>query len=185
MSDSIAMTWGSTPEERGQSLACDAEMPDAAKVWHRAIDVDAPRPVVFRWLCQLRKAPYSYDALDNYGRRSPRTLTPGLDELEVGQKVMTYYNLVAFEPDGHLTVRFRTPTALFGQRVVTYTAQDAAPGRSRIVVRVRMKPPGGPLGLILPHTLPWVDLLMMRKQLRTLARLAGDQAAADGTAVPG
>lgn len=172
MSDSIAMTWGSTPQERELLLACDAEMPDARKVWHRAIDVDAPPAVVFRWLCQLRKAPYSYDLLDNFGRRSPRKLTPGLEQLEVGQTVMMFYDLVAFERDQHITVVFRSFNFAFGRRVVTYAVQDAGSDRSRILVRVRMRPPRGPLGLVVPHTLPWIDLIMMRKQLRTLARLA-------------
>jgi len=183
MSESIAMTWGSTQRERVRPMACDTELPDAVKVWHRGIDVAAPAPVVFRWLCQLRKAPYSYDLLDNFGRRSPRKLTPGLEDLEVGQTVMMFYDLVSFERDRHITVLFRSFNALFGRRVVTYAVDPVDEHRSRIVVRVRMRPPRGPLGLVVPHTLPWIDLIMMRKQLRTLARLAEKSAAEEREAV--
>src|SRR6202022_4188536 len=77
----VARAWGSTAAERALELPCDGLLEDPDDVYHRALDVDAPAPVVFRWLCQLRTAPYSYDVLDNFGRRSPRTLTPGLDEL--------------------------------------------------------------------------------------------------------
>jgi hypothetical protein len=75
----------------------------------RGVTVRARAPVVFRWLCQLRVAPYSYDWLDNLGRRSPRTLTPGAERLELGQRVMGIFELVGFEPDRHLTLRLRKP----------------------------------------------------------------------------
>ena len=65
----------------------------------RGVTVAASTTVLFRWLCQIRIAPYSYDWLDNGGRRSPPTLTPGLDVLVKGQRVMTIFDLVAFEPD--------------------------------------------------------------------------------------
>jgi hypothetical protein len=40
---------------------------------------------------------------DNLGRRSPRELTPGLDQLQVGQRIMTIFHLASFEPDRHLS----------------------------------------------------------------------------------
>ena len=86
---------------------------------------------MFRWLCQLRVAPYSYDWLDNFGRRSPRTLTPGLDALEVGQRVMTIFELLEFDADSHLTIRTRS--ARFGVVVVTYRVSATEdPQRSRL-----------------------------------------------------
>jgi hypothetical protein len=85
--------WGTTAAERAMPWPDDNLLPDAQQVMWRNIDVDAPRDVVFRWLCQLRVAPYSYDWIDNRGRRSPQHLTPGLDDLEVGQRFMTIFEL--------------------------------------------------------------------------------------------
>jgi hypothetical protein len=48
-------------------------------------------PAVVRWLCQLRAAPYAYDWLDNWGKQSPRQLIPGLENLKLGQTVMTIF----------------------------------------------------------------------------------------------
>lgn len=173
MSETSAVrAWGTTPAERAQAYPCDEQLADVTKVWFRGVDVDAPPSVVFRWLCQLRVAPYSYDLLDNFGRRSPRRLTPGLEELELGQKVMMFYELVDFVPDRSITIVFRRLLWAFGQRAVTYSVQPHDGGGSRLVAKVRHRKPRGPLGLTVPHVLPWLDLIMMRKQLRTLSKLA-------------
>src|SRR4029077_18564030 len=94
---SLVTTWGSTASERARAFPCDGVLPHASFDLYRAVTVEAPASRVFRWLCQLRVAPYSYDLLDNWGRRSPRELTPGADDLAVGQKIMTIFTLVSFE----------------------------------------------------------------------------------------
>ncbi len=69
--------------------------------------------MVFRWLCLLEVAPYSYDWIDNLGRRSPRTLTPGTEDLEVGQEFLVS-RLLEFEPDRHIAgVVLPRPERLF------------------------------------------------------------------------
>jgi hypothetical protein len=132
-------------------------------------------PVVFRWLCQLRVAPYSYDLLDNIGRQSPRVLTAGLDQLAVGQRFMTIFTLAAFEPDKHITVRIvpRSPRTIFGDLAVSYTVTADGAASSRLIVKLRVDLPGeGLLARLRRTLLAWGDLFMMRKQLLTLKALA-------------
>jgi hypothetical protein len=172
---SVATTWGSTPAERARPFACDEVLPTAPYELYRAVTVQAPSAVVFRWLCQLRVAPYSYDLLDNLGRQSPRELTAGLDELVVGQRFMTIFTLAAFETGKHITVRIvpGSPRTLFGDLAVSYTVTADGSGGSRLVVKLRVDLPGeGLLARLQRILLAWGDLFMMRKQLLTLKALA-------------
>ena len=96
--------WGSTASERAGGFPCEGLIEAPDHTMFRAVDVEAPQSVTFRSLCQLRAAPYSYDKLDNLGRRSPQTLTPGLDDLQPGQRVQTIFKLVEFEPGRSMTM---------------------------------------------------------------------------------
>jgi len=167
---SVIQTWGSTVAERAESFPCDPWMPDADDSLFRAVDVDAPVEVVFRWLCQLRAAPYSYDLLDNLGRRSPRELTPGLDMLAAGQRVMTIFKLIEFERDHHITLMLARAGGVFGEIVVTYRVTPRESG-TRLVVKMLVQRPRGVMRLV-SSLLPAGDLIMMRKQLLTLKQLA-------------
>jgi hypothetical protein len=161
----LGVNWGATAPERALPLPCDELLPGTRTRCHRAIWVDAPAAVLFRRLCQLRIAPYSYDTLDNFGRRSPRELTPGLARLAVGQRFMRIFTLASFAPDDHLTLRSR-------RVAVTYAVRPDARG-SRLLVRVLFRAPGGRLGdSLLGRALAIGDLVMMRKQLLTLKALA-------------
>lgn len=170
--ETVVFNWGSTAEERGEVYPCDRLVPQADDVLFRAVDIDAAPAVTFRWLCQLRAAPYSYDWLDNLGRRSPRELTPGLDALAVGQPVMTIFKLAEFEPGSQITLvpRFGPTVGPLGGVAVTYRVSPASRG-SRLVAKLAIKRPPGPLRLI-AALLPAADLVMMRKQLLTLKGLA-------------
>jgi hypothetical protein len=163
-------SWGETAAERSAALPCDGLLPDADLVLHRAVHVAAPAATTFRWLCQLRVAPYSYDLVDNLGRRSPRELTPGLDELAVGQRVATIFTLRDFVPGEQLTleVTSRTGRRLFGRVAITYVVTPTGPDACRLWARVRC----AGLDPVRRRALAWGDLVMMRKQLRTFAALA-------------
>jgi len=164
-------TWGSTAAERAEPFPCDALLPGAEWELYRAVDAQAPPERVFRWLCQLRVAPYSYDLVDNRGRRSPRTLTPGLDRLAVGQRIMSMFRLAAFEPGRSLTAVSRG--RLFGEVAVSYTVRPRRGGGSRLVAKLLVNPSRGwPWSLPARLLLAPGDLVMMRRQLLNIAALA-------------
>lgn len=168
---SVPIVWGATEAEVAARYPCDELVPGAALSLWRAIGVRAPRAHVFRWLCQLKEAPYSYDLIDNRGRRSPRTLTPGADDLHVGDRIATIFTLEGFARDDHLTLRITDPVAvtLFGPAVLTYAVR----GDTRIVAKLNCGARGdGPLQAARRSALAWGDLVMMRKQLRTFRELA-------------
>lgn len=166
--------WGELPEERAARYPCDAMAAGSAMVLYRAIDVRAPADQVFRWLCQLAVAPYSYDRLDNGGRRSPRALTPGADDLRVGQPVMTIFRLESFAVPEHLTLRMAEPRAveMFDDLVLSYVVRPSAEGASRIVVKLLLPRRPGWWQAVRRRALTVGDLVMMAKQLRTLRALA-------------
>ncbi len=162
-------TWGSTVEERALAYPCDRQVAGADATLFRAVDVNAPAPLVYRWLCQLRVAPYSYDLLDNFGRRSPRTRDPANEALAVGARMMRIFRLVELEPDRHLTMVIDR-TRSFGEVAVTYQVTPAGNGeRCRIVAKLCVRYGGRSLMRLV---LPLGDLIMMRKQLLTLKQLA-------------
>jgi hypothetical protein len=177
----VVYTWGSTEAERAEPFPCDELLPEASMVLFRAVDAEAPAETVYRWLCQLRVAPYSYDRLDNWGRRSPQTLTPGLERLEVGQRMVSIFRLAHFERGRSITLLSRGP--LFGGVAITYRVCEGPAGRSRLVAKLLVDPPRkAPWSLPMRLILPPGDLVMMRRQLLNIAALAaaGEARAASG-----
>jgi hypothetical protein len=171
--------WNATPEEAAATFPCDALAQGGFIALTRAIDVDAPPPTVFRWLCQLRAAPYSYDWIDNLGRRSPRQLSPGLDDLRAGQRFLIG-TITSVVHNQHITAR-ATPDAerLFGVISLTYQVISRRPDASRMLVRLDVHPPNRLWERARYLALAWGDVIMMRKQLRTLKKLAESPSATD------
>jgi hypothetical protein len=125
---------------------------------------------MYRWLCQLRVAPYSYDWIDNRGRRSPQALVDGLENLEVGQRACSIFRIVAFEPGRSITLDSTTP--MFGRTVITYRADPVDADSCRLVAKLVFRTPCNVYGWIACRVLPLGDLVMMRRQLLNLRDLA-------------
>jgi hypothetical protein len=102
--------WGVTSQEVARRYPCDDVLTSPVLELWRGITIDVGPARVWPWLCQLQLAPYSYDWVDNLGRRSPRSLQ-GLAEPRPGEpftcvggrfKVGRVLSVVAQE---HLTAR--------------------------------------------------------------------------------
>ncbi|MDL5155029.1 hypothetical protein [Actinomycetospora termitidis] len=183
--------WGTTPAERARRTPADDLVPHPVARWTRAATSTADRNVLYRWLCQLTVAPYSYDLVDNWSRsssaplrlplvrRSPRALTPGADTVHIGQRLLALFVVDSFVPGEHLTIRRRRRSAAeldhagrtrggpVGEFAVTYAVHDD-PGGSRLVATVVLDRTGPVVG----KALAWGDLVMMRRQLTRLCALA-------------
>lgn len=170
MRTGVIDTWGSSVDERERSYPCDEVLERTDKALFRAVTVGAPADLVFAWLCQLRVAPYSYDWIDNWGRRSPRQLDPTLLDLEIGQRFAGIFRLVTMDPGHSLTLHSDTPA--FGQVGITYEADPLDGGSSRLVAKIVLVARPGVWGRLMRMALPAGDLFMMRKQLLTLKSLA-------------
>lgn len=169
---SIATTWGTTEDERSQPYPCDRYLEDFDAAYYRGVTVSAPREIVFRWLCQLRVAPYSYDWIDNLGRRSPQELTPGLENLALGQRVMRDFEIVEFARDEHLTIKMVKWQRIFGEIAVSCVVRAVDDNTCRLLVKFLVRYPRWPHGWLMRLLLPWGDLVMMRRQLLNLKGLA-------------
>ena len=84
----IGDRWGVTEAEVTRRYPCDdAVQAPTLQAW-RGVTVRAPVDRVWPWVAQIRLAPYSYDWIDNRGRRSPRELA-GLPEPAAGDTFTT------------------------------------------------------------------------------------------------
>lgn len=146
----------------------------------------APAPIVFRWLCQLKVAPYSYDLIDNRGRRSPRTLTPGAEVLTVGEPVARIFTLEDFVQNESLTLRMSNAGAvrLFGPMTLAYQIHESA-GGSRLIGVLDLLDGDGALSSLSRWALAWGDLIMMRKQLLLFRDLSQESSRTTAGGPPG
>jgi len=169
----IGDRWGVTRAETRLRFGCDGFVADPTLAAWRGVTVHAVPDAVWRRVCQVRLAPYSYDLLDNLGRRSPRELR-GVPEPAVGDPFTHALGadrgrVLAVDPGRELTA------TIMGAHL-SYAVLPHAAG-SRLVLKIVARPPRW-----LAPALSVGDLVMARQQLLTLKRLAeGDQRQAGAT----
>ncbi len=172
------------------SFPCDRYIESSDEAYFRAIDVNAPTEILFRWLCQLKVGSYSYDWLDHLeriffkvqdsipARPSPKQLLPGMENLALGQRVMGIFKLVEFEQNRHLTIVTddKLAIAIFGDIAASYVIFPVTQNTSRLVLKGHIRYPRNPFWSWIRWVLPWGDLIMMRQQFLRLKNLAESQA---------
>ena len=161
----LPLVWGAAPDEHARHYPADDLVDGPVLRMTRAVEVDAPPALVWRWICQIAVAPYSYDWIDNLGRRSPRELSAG--DPSVGDR-MQVFRVTAVEPGHHWSGT--TIPRIFGRTSVTYAVEPSGAG-SRLVCRI-VTSQQGPVAWAWSRLLAWGDLVMMRKQLLTFKELA-------------
>ncbi len=159
----IGATWGVADSETRLRYPCDDFVSSPTVEAWRGVTVRAGPQAVWPWLVQVRVAPYSYDWIDNLGRRSPRTLL-GLPEPRVGDVFTTagrreLGRIVAVEPGRHLTA---TILGAFMSYVLVPTGDGTRLLLKVVMVTHRWVAPAVSFG----------DLVMARRQLLNLKQLA-------------
>lgn len=164
----IGDRWGVDDAEVARRYGCDAVVPSPVLRAWRGVTVHAPADVVWAWVGQVRVAPYSYDLVDNLGRRSPRRLL-GLHPPRVGEPLTRtggrpVGEVLAVEPGRELTGR-----VLGG--VLSYRVDPVDAGTTRLVLKVVLA-----RWRVLAPLVSVGDLVMARRQLLTWAALAEGRA---------
>ena len=160
----IGDRWGVSESEILRSYPCDDFVASPTLRAWRGVSVAAPAEAVWPWVVQVRLAPYSYDWIDNLGRRSPRELAH-LPEPAVGDRFTAtggreLGRIVSVDPGKQLT------GALMGA-FMSYVLVPQEPERTRLLLKVVMHTTRwGALGLSVG------DLIMARRQLLNLKQLA-------------
>ncbi|MFC7505837.1 hypothetical protein ACOACQ_14595 [Nocardioides sp. CPCC 206347] len=160
----LADRWGTTDDDLVRSYPCDAFVANPTLQAWRAVTVEADPERIWPWLVQVRLAPYSYDWIDNLGRRSPRELRD-LPDPQPGDPFTASAGrplgrVLAVEHQVHLTARIMGAT-------MTYLLVPVGPARTRLVLKIVAELPRP-----LAPALSLGDLVMARRQLLNFKRLA-------------
>ncbi|MFG1807816.1 hypothetical protein [Streptomyces sp. NPDC049040] len=160
----IGDRWGVSSSETSRSYPCDEFVTSPALQAWRGVSVQAPADAVWPWVAQIRLAPYSYDWIDNLGRRSPRE-PAGLPEPRVGDRFTTaggreLGRIVAVSPGRDLT-------GVITGAFMSYVLVPEEAGTTRLLLKVVMQ-----TNRWAAAALSVGDLVMARRQLLNMKLLA-------------
>jgi hypothetical protein len=168
----IGDRWGVTTDEVGRHYPCDdLVLAPVLQAW-RGVTVHASPHTLWRWIGQIRLAPYSYDWIDNIGRPSPKQLR-NLPEPAPGQ----YFSRVGGHPAGRI-LAVEPGVHLTGCIMGAVMSYVLVPTDDSTRLLLKMAAAGNAWAAPL---LSVGDLVMSRRQLLNLKRLAERSPAPLGT----
>jgi hypothetical protein len=172
----IFQNWGATQEEIAGSVVGDHLCPNARVIATRCITLPTQPNQVFPWIRQMgfrRAGWYSYDFIDNLGRKSATTIHDEWQDVVAGSRIPAgpiSFLAAIVEPQHAFVLAMDSPGPV-GKRLCFTLAYELRPHHdgTRLVTRMRSRVnlPGGALvdRLILGPG----DGIMMRRQLLNLA----------------
>jgi hypothetical protein len=162
----IGDRWNVSNDEVSRHYPCDDFVsPPRVEAW-RGVTVCAGPHAVWPWVAQIRLAPYSYDWIDNLGRKSPREILdlpePTIEEPFTTAATRRLGRILSIEPCEQLTDRIAGV-------VISYVL---VPQRSatRLLMKIAAPAPRWLVPLLSVGVIG--DLVMARRQLLNLKRLA-------------
>jgi hypothetical protein len=177
------LTWGATEDEVSRPLPGDDLVETPTFNATRAMSIAAPPERIWPWLLQVgmtRAGWYSYDLLDNLGRRSATRIVPELQDLAPG-------DVVPMSPDGRQGIRVHSldppHTMVWGTPGDTSWVWrlEATSEGTRVITRIRSRIRWTPMSLAFSVLLEVADFWMIRKMLLNLRERAEGRAAAQAS----
>ena len=173
----IFQYWGATAEEINNSVVGDDLCSDATVVATRSITIGAAPQEVFPWIRQMgfgRAGWYSYDWLDNLGRKSATTIHDEWQSVEAGDKIPSgpiSFTAAIVDAPRHFVLEIqslgkKSPKLHF---TLAYELRDNPQG-TRLVTRMRSRI-NLPLGSLFEKLiLAPGDGIMLRRQLLNIKK---------------
>jgi hypothetical protein len=170
------LRWGATDAEVKRSMPGDEIVDKPSFNATRAVTIHAPAQNIYRWIVQMgvtRAGWYSYDLLDNLGRRSAERILPEHQNIQVG-------DLIPISPDGKqgMWVKYfrKNKWMLWwdkkGDTTWIWEIHPQGENQFRLITRVRVKYRLFSSAVLFNLLTEFFDILMMRKSMLGIKRRA-------------
>jgi hypothetical protein len=170
------LRWGATDAEVKRSMPGDEIVSKPSFNATRAVTIHAPAQNIYPWIVQMdvtQAGWYSYDLLDNLGRRSAESLLPEHQNIQIG-------DLIPISPDGKqgMWVKYfrKNKWMLWwdkkGDTTWIWEIHPEGENQFRLITRIRVKYRLFSSAVLFNLLTEFFDLLMMRKSMLGIKRRA-------------